>query len=696
MRDSKIEDTLAWFRRTAAEVDSGAKEKLAEWCVYELFTAAWGKRFDRRTVQAPDFRFSALVKSAFRGKLESQMVWWWLDAAARKASRNRYEAMLVWLRDGSEADLVAVPVGALPLDIVYTWRRWDWHRLTDLLKLPAETLFTRTPPPPIDLNALCAPDDEDSDGDSAPSGKACYHLRSRTTSAQNTSKGTDAMPTEKIHKSPVTRSAKKGSVESKDKEDRVAGAPIPHDCSGTATASGELPLDPTAPDEDQVTVHESPASPRSTKSLVVRMLDDIKIDPRYQLFEPPHPARRKKMKEDMKKAGIRTVLTIDQDDQLISGFTRYEICQELKTEGVNLEPVECLVVTYGSEDERIEDAVATNTLRRDLSGKLRAKVARLLLKQHTSLSDNQISGLCDVTRPTITKYRKELEQNREIAVVERTQGLDGRITKRRAGKSIPTDTENSANALGRGDGPQSTPDAGTDAAPCDAKADVVRTVTAKELARIRLVEGDAVAELKKLSETSVDLIVLQQANSANSIGEQYIKTAVSVGRKILKPGGLIAIVCDPPDLCRILRCIPAKTSDIDFLWVASLRTGPKERKVGGYAFTTLFAPVVVLGFNGKRCLPDADRLLSNASEDRQTGGIESVVNALAAKDGVVVDLLWSDKAPLRAATVACLGCSYISFHHAASLIEKADAELRSIAGGHSPPPQRRPVSNGGQ
>ncbi|KKK65991.1 hypothetical protein LCGC14_2968590, partial [marine sediment metagenome] len=66
--------------------------------------------------------------------------------------------------------------------------------------------------------------------------------------------------------------------------------------------------------------------------------------------------------EDVKTVGIKSPITIDENNVVIKGNQRLKACIEL-----GIKEVPCIIQNYESEDAKVEDLIRDNILRRDLN-----------------------------------------------------------------------------------------------------------------------------------------------------------------------------------------------------------------------------------------------------------------------------------------------------------------------------------------
>ena len=101
----------------------------------------------------------------------------------------------------------------------------------------------------------------------------------------------------------------------------------------------------------------------------------LTVDPKYLKFIPrPSENRYNQIKEDIEEHGQQIAIIVNQDNVILDGHTRFQICQEL-----NIIPkTEKRIFTDKLEEERFVYSI--NVKRRDLSTTLRIELAREIHK----------------------------------------------------------------------------------------------------------------------------------------------------------------------------------------------------------------------------------------------------------------------------------------------------------------------------
>jgi site-specific DNA-methyltransferase (adenine-specific) len=141
---------------------------------------------------------------------------------------------------------------------------------------------------------------------------------------------------------------------------------------------------------------------------------------------------RAALKADIAANGVRVPVVIDADTgEIVDGYTRVAIVEELRAEGVKVRDYPRHVVAFGSDDERVAFALAANVFRRHLTKSQRAELAVSL--RGRGWSERRIAEALSVGASTV---HRDLGTAPSGAVPERVVGKDGRSQPARRPPSL--------------------------------------------------------------------------------------------------------------------------------------------------------------------------------------------------------------------------------------------------------------------
>ena len=143
----------------------------------------------------------------------------------------------------------------------------------------------------------------------------------------------------------------------------------------------------------------------------------------YQVMPPLTAEEYNELKTDIAQRGVMVPIEYDEHGNVLDGHHRLQICAEL---GIKDFPK---VIRAGmTEAEKRTHARKLNMARRQLNRDQIAEITRQQILETPHLSDRQIArelgGL--VSNPTVSKYRKELEQSGEVLNFNTSMGVDGK------------------------------------------------------------------------------------------------------------------------------------------------------------------------------------------------------------------------------------------------------------------------------
>lgn len=132
------------------------------------------------------------------------------------------------------------------------------------------------------------------------------------------------------------------------------------------------------------------------------------ITSRYQQLAPLRPEEREALKADIAKRGVLVPVEVDEDGNILDGFHRTEIAQELGIEAPTI------VRSGWSEEAKVEHAIKINMLRRHLSAVAWGDAFQRLLS-HRGVETGQGARNDKRTSDTVSEVAKELGVNERTA-----------------------------------------------------------------------------------------------------------------------------------------------------------------------------------------------------------------------------------------------------------------------------------------
>lgn len=154
------------------------------------------------------------------------------------------------------------------------------------------------------------------------------------------------------------------------------------------------------------------------------------------LLPPLTPGHFDALKASISHQGVSSPILVDQQGEVIDGFARLAICEELK--------IDCprIVQHFESDEERIRVRLSLNVARRQLNTQQKRVVIEAYLKHDPGIANHYLGEILGVSENTVKSVRGELESTSQIAKLERFRGKDGK--HRRKHRRIMANTRKEA------------------------------------------------------------------------------------------------------------------------------------------------------------------------------------------------------------------------------------------------------------
>lgn len=140
----------------------------------------------------------------------------------------------------------------------------------------------------------------------------------------------------------------------------------------------------------------------------------------YQLLPPLSEDEYAALRDDIKSAGVRVPIDVDENGAILDGHHRKAIAEELG--------VECpeRVVRDLPEFAKVDYALSVNLARRHLTNEQKSKLAQASLKRDPGLSDREHARRCGVSRSFVAGLRAVMEDDGKIEPRTVRTGADGK------------------------------------------------------------------------------------------------------------------------------------------------------------------------------------------------------------------------------------------------------------------------------
>jgi hypothetical protein len=136
---------------------------------------------------------------------------------------------------------------------------------------------------------------------------------------------------------------------------------------------------------------------------------------------------REALKESIRTKGVEVPIVLDSEGNIIDGYNRTEIVEELRAEGSAVEdPPTVVRDDLTTEQEKLDAAWSLNMQRRHLGSEVKRDLIDRKLKETPRYSDRWLAELLGVDHKTVKSRRLSLEAGGEIPQVDRALGKDGK------------------------------------------------------------------------------------------------------------------------------------------------------------------------------------------------------------------------------------------------------------------------------
>lgn len=291
---------------------------------------------------------------------------------------------------------------------------------------------------------------------------------------------------------------------------------------------------------------------------------------RWQVMPDLTPDEFTTLKADISERGIIVPIVIDAESgEIIDGHHRLKAHEELRAEGVKVQPYPREVRTFADDEERMAVALSVNLARRHLSRKQRTELVAKLRGLGYSL--RKIGEVLSVDDKTVRNDLAEIAEHSAIELPERTKRKGGgSYPARRPSIVVTSDrdqhrAENALRLLGE--------DAPTKMLTLSRSEELAREARMNQLRATKVPEriegptyelrlGDIREIWAGVPDGSIDAIVTDPPY--DKAGIPIFEDFARLAARVLKPGRLAAIYCGHlslPDEMALLE-----TGGLSYVW----------------------------------------------------------------------------------------------------------------------------------
>ena len=153
--------------------------------------------------------------------------------------------------------------------------------------------------------------------------------------------------------------------------------------------------------------------------------------PKYQILPPPTPEYLADLRATIIERGVDEPIIVDEDGQIVDGWQRYTICQELG--------IFCprQVRKFATEAEKFELALMRNCSRRQLNRTQKKALISTYLQVDSRISDNWLATIIGgISKNNVAQVRVDLIATGSIKQHKTLRGRDGLYRPNRYAKII--------------------------------------------------------------------------------------------------------------------------------------------------------------------------------------------------------------------------------------------------------------------
>ena len=130
------------------------------------------------------------------------------------------------------------------------------------------------------------------------------------------------------------------------------------------------------------------------------------------------------LKASIAARGVDVPILVDQNKEIVDGKHRRRACDEL---GIDCPSI---VQYVGSEIERLQLRLQLNCNRRHLNGKQKREMIATYLRTDPQIGNPELGDIIGCDMKTVETVRRKLESTREIPLLKKLRGKDGKKRRR--------------------------------------------------------------------------------------------------------------------------------------------------------------------------------------------------------------------------------------------------------------------------
>jgi len=336
----------------------------------------------------------------------------------------------------------------------------------------------------------------------------------------------------------------------------------------------------------------------------------------FQIYPELSPEEFAALRLSIATNGIIVPVEVDDDGNIVDGHHRVRAWTELRAEGVKVPEYERKVRGYANDDEKLEQALRLNQLRRHLTAEQRQEVVKELRKR--GWSARRIADALDVGKSTVGRDLSSVPNG----TVDTVTGLDGRQRPAHRPPTVAafsTKEEERARAAMKELGVENMPSRPTRVGPLEKRVKAQRVLasgppTGEEFYGAGWVVECTAIEDWEFDGVRIDLILTDPPYNEEGI-ESYFQLGV-FAKKYLAPEGLVIAYLGKVHFREALEGL---FENLKYVWLGVIVQNSRPSKIHAKKMDGGFRPYIVcsLGdYEPKRWTHDTIISPSDPEKDR--------------------------------------------------------------------------------
>ena len=310
----------------------------------------------------------------------------------------------------------------------------------------------------------------------------------------------------------------------------------------------------------------------------------------FQIYPELSPEEFAALRLSIATNGIIVPVEVDDDGNIVDGHHRVRAWNELRAKGVKVPEYERKVRAYESDDQKLEQALRLNQLRRHLTPDQRQEVVKELRKR--GWSARRIADVLDVGKSTVGRDLSTVPNG----TVDTVTGLDGRIRPANRPPTVAafsTKEEERARAAIKELGVENMPSRPTRVGPLEKRVKAHRVHPSDPPTGEEYYGATWMVECADIDDWNIDGAGIDLILTDPLYGEEGIDTYFQLGefaKKYLNPDGLVIAYLGKVHLREALEGL---FENLEYVWLGAIVQNSRESRIHSKKMEGGFRPFVI-------------------------------------------------------------------------------------------------------